>query len=252
MPAATDLPGGDDPDPVRESLDVGEVVAGEQHGDAVVAQAGDDASRDGPALRVHARGGLVEDRDLRSPHQGEGEPESLAFAARQPPVAGRGHGPQADQVEELVGVARIGMEPGVLAKTLERTRAHVDATRLEHQAHAGAQRPSARGGVGAEHPDRAPVGRAIALDDLDGRGLARAVRPEQGHDLAGLDPERHAVDDGSSAVTLHQAIDLDGAGHGAIRAYWRSKSGSVSSPIWIERMIPSRSTKYVCGRPATR
>ena len=40
--------------------------------------------------------------------------------------------------------------------------------------------------------------------------------------------------------------------HGAIRLYWRSKSASVSSPTWIDRMTPLLSTKYDCGRAATR
>ena len=56
--------------------------------------------------------------------------------------------------------------------------------------------------------------------------------------------ERHAVDDRPLAVALDQAIDARWRRrHGAIRAYWRSKSASVSSPIWIERMTPSLSTK---------
>ena len=106
-------------------------------------------------------------------------------------------------------------------------------------------------------PSSAPT---IALDDLDGRRLARAVGAEQRDDLAGRDVERDAVDDRPLAVALDQALDGDRrlaavggrTGHGAIRAYWRSKSASVSSPIWIDRTIPPRSMKYDCGRPTTR
>ena len=46
--------------------------------------------------------------------------------------------------------------------------------------------------VEAEHAHRAGVGRAVALEDLDGGGLARAVRPEQAEHLARRDVERRA------------------------------------------------------------
>ena len=43
--------------------------------------------------------------------------------------------------------------------------------------------------VGAEHLDVAAVTSAVALEDLDGRRLAGAVRAEQAEHLAGLDRE---------------------------------------------------------------
>ena len=69
---------------------------------------------------------------------------------------------------------------------------------------------------------------------------------EQRDELAGGDRQRHPVENGSLAVALDQTVDDDrgvAGAHCAIRAYWRSKSASVSSPTWIERRTPVRSTK---------
>ena len=76
-----------------------------------------------------------------------------------------------------------------------------------------------------------PAGSAL---DLDG-GLARAGRSGR--------PARGGI---RRTGGLARRI------HGAIFAYWRSKSSSRISPIWMDRMIPSPSMKYVWGRPATR
>ena len=46
--------------------------------------------------------------------------------------------------------------------------------------------------VDAEDDRLAAVGRAQALEDLDRRRLARAVRPEQAEDLAGARPRNRS------------------------------------------------------------
>ena len=67
----------------------------------------------------------------------------------------------------------------------------------------------------AGHPG---VRRDQGGQDLDGRGLARAVRPEQGEDLALVDGQVDAVQDGLLPVRLAQA----GRGHrGACRVLGR-------------------------------
>ena len=233
----------EDVDPIREPLHVGEVVACQQDRDALVAQVRHDPARGRPALGIHAGGGFIEDHDVRLADEREREAEALPLPARQAPIAGGGDLGEPDKLEKGVGVAGFLVEPGVLTHGLARSGPHVDAAGLEHQSDAGPERPPARGRVQAEDARATAVGAAEPLDDLDGRGLARAVGPEQRDDLAGLDGQGHTVDDGPVAVPLDQAIDLDGRAHGAILAYWRSKSASVSSPIWIDRMMPSLSTK---------
>ena len=79
------------------------------------------------------------------------------------------------------------MESAVLDERLVRPGATIHAAVLQHQPDPGSQRPPARRGILPQDRDRPAVARAIALDDLHGRGLAGAVRPEQRHDLAATD-----------------------------------------------------------------
>jgi hypothetical protein len=64
-------------------------------------------------------------------------------------------------------------------------------------------------GVGTEHADLAAVPAAVPLEDLHGRGLPRAVRPEQAEDLAHLHVEVDAAHGLDLAVGLPQAADAD-------------------------------------------
>ena len=101
------------------------------------------------------------------------------------------------------------MELGVQAEQLERARAGVDAAVLEHQPDSGSKSPPVSPGVQPEDPDIAVVGLPIALEQLDGRGLARSVGPEQREQLTPADRERHAGEHGSPAVRLVDPVDDD-------------------------------------------
>ena len=101
-------------------------------------------------------------------------------------------------------------------------------------------RPPVRGSS-PEHPDRAGVRGAIALDDLDGRGLARAVGPQQRDELARRTARETPSSTARAPVALDEPVDRDrrpargarpaGRGaHGAILAYCRSKSASPDLP----------------------
>ena len=144
------VPDGDDPaavedaDPVGQPLDVGQVVARQQDRGALVAQVRDDRPGRGAGLRVHPGGRLVEDHDLGPADERERQPEPLPLAARQAPVARPRDGAQPDEVEQLVGVARVVVEPAVLAEGLARLGARVDAAALEHQPDPRPERRSAR------------------------------------------------------------------------------------------------------------
>ncbi len=56
------------------------------------------------------------------------------------------------------------------------------------------------------------VGRAQALDHLDGRALARAVGSEHAEDFSRLDLEGHAVHRAQRAVGFDEIDDFDGGG----------------------------------------
>jgi uncharacterized protein (DUF2141 family) len=64
-------------------------------------------------------------------------------------------------------------------------------------------------GIDAEHADLAGGARAEALEDLDRRRLARAVRPEEGEDLAALHLEVDPGDRVQVAVALLQPANGD-------------------------------------------
>ena len=66
----------------------------------------------------------------------------------------------------------------------------------------------------AEDLDIARRGRQQSFEDLDGRGLARAVRPEQAEALAGLDGQVEPANRFDFAVIgLLQASATDGSFH---------------------------------------
>ncbi len=166
------------------------------------------------------------------------------------------------------------MERRVQPQEVSRRRPRLEArAALQHQPDPRPQRRAAAPRVLSQHPRRARVRVAIALDDLDRRRLAGAVRPEQGDDLAGPHDEVDAVENRAPAIRLAKPFDLDhgeagassvGAGCGPVEPpmslaagptiAWNclSNSACVSSPTWIERRIPSRSMKYDTGRATTR
>ena len=100
---------------------------------------------------------------------------------------------QADQVDRLGNVARGGVGLRHQLDRLAHCRARVEAGALEDDADPSAELALARGRIGAEDGHVAVAAVAIALEDLDGRGLPRAVRAEQAEDLAAADLEGDAA-----------------------------------------------------------
>ena len=74
-------------------------------------------------------------------------------------------------------------------------------------------RAALRARVEAEHGDVAGVALAVALEDLDRRRLAGAVRAEQAEDLAGRDLEVDPAHRLDAVVRLAQADHGDGTRH---------------------------------------
>ena len=175
----------EDRDAVGHLLDVGQVVARQEHRDAVVAECRAAAPGSPPGASTSMPGRrLVEDRDqLRPPDERQREPQPLPLPARQPPVARpAGRLRQSHERQQLVG--RRGASDGTRPwsrSDLAGGHPRVDpAAALEHQPDPRPVVPRRRRRVVAEHPDRALVGAPVALEDLDRRRLAGAVRPEQG------------------------------------------------------------------------
>jgi hypothetical protein len=93
----------------------------------------------------------------------------------------------------------------------------VELELLEHEAYPVAPAPARVLGVDAEHPDVAAGPAAVALENLDRRRLAGAVRPQEAEDLTGLHLEVDASNGLVLSVTLRQAADGDRRfGHGPL------------------------------------
>ena len=88
----------------------------------------------------------------------------------------------------------------------------------------------------------APFGPRSATSSPRRDGQRQAVEARSARRTASRAPRRRSP-------PRHRPTRVGTGAHGAILAYCRSKSASVSSPTWMERMTPPGSTKYVCGRP---
>ena len=116
---------------------------------------------------------------------------------------------EADEREQPLGIVGIVVVRGEQLERLERLDPRVQATLLEHHAHARAQAHALTPRIHAEDAHLAGIGASVALEDLDRGGLARAVGTEEAEDLADRDRERDPVDRGGRAVALLERGDLD-------------------------------------------
>ena len=97
---------------------------------------------------------------------------------------------------------------------LARAEHRVDATVLQHDAHAECEPAVVGDRMEPEYRD-VPAGRAaVALERLDGGGLSRPVRPEHDQHLARLGLEMEAVDRGHRAgrAVAHDEVAHDHGG----------------------------------------
>ena len=199
----------DDRHPVGEALRLLHEVGNEQDGDASIADGRDQVPRLAPRLRVEAGGQLVEDRDLRPPHQGEGDGEALLLPSGEVAVLGAALLSQPEVLDEAVRVGWIGVERGEQPDGLGHRHPVGELALLELDSHEGPELVAVLDGIKPEDPDRSRVGSAQAGDRLDRRGLPCAVRPEDAEDLSLFDGEGNAVDGRLGAVALGDVVDFD-------------------------------------------
>ena len=163
-----------------------------------------------PRLGVEAGGRLVEEEQLGAADDAERDVEPTALPAGEVEAAGPPLLGEPDRLDHLVDVARVRVVAGEVAHRLLDGEVAEVARRSAARCRAGcATRRSAVRGVGAEHVDVAAVARAVALEDLGGRGLAGAVGAEQGEHLAAHDVEVDAVDGLRLAVRAAHAPGAD-------------------------------------------
>src|SRR4051812_30548814 len=155
---------------------------------------------------------------------------------------------EANEVDDLARVARVRVVLGELLDSLAHGGVRVERGALEDDAHALEERPLALRGIVAEHRHVAGAPLAIALEDLDRRGLAGPVRAEQPEDLSSDQLEGDAAYGLVVAVALAQLAHLDGGvGHGSeIRRPHRPRRG----PLW-RRSGPHRAARSRASRAPT-
>ena len=130
---------------------------------------------------------------------GDRQPLSLAAGKLLGPHAGLIG--QADRPEHVIRVLRRhSVEGGERADLFECGQPLEERRSLELDTYPGQQHPVPRPGGKPEHGDVTGVWLAKTLDDLERRGLARAVRAEYPEELSLLDIETDAID--GSDVTI--------------------------------------------------
>ena len=178
--------------------------------------------------RPHAGGRFVHQQETRL--VGERDSELDAFdvtvselAAR--PVGGLAHADLRQQVERALAIERRGRPPQPVDFAGIRNQRHLHVLGDRHRAECGRD---LKGAADTEPPDRARrqpgnipvlqqdfarIRRELAVDDVEARGLAGAVRADHGEELALADLEADVVDRTHAAEGLGQRADLEHA-HG--------------------------------------
>src|SRR3954468_192034 len=195
---------------VGQLLRLLEVVRREEQRLPQLAQRLDHLPGGTPGGRVEAGGRFVEEDQLRVADQRQREVEPPELPAGELVGARVELLLEADERDRLDHVARVRVVDGHLLDRLAHRGPRVEADALEHDSHPLLKRMVAALGVEAEHRHVAARSLAVALEDLDGRGLAGAVRPEQAEHLAARDLERHAAHRLDGPVALAQVAHADG------------------------------------------
>ena len=203
--------------PVGEPLDLPEEVGDVADRQALALQGAHGLLERTDLVGRQGGGGLVENEDHRVAAQRLGDLHQLALAHRQgaDPVVDR-----AGRLEPLEKRARyralpLAVDDAETALLLAEEDVVDDRERLDQAQVLEDDRDPGVDGLArgqrrvrpARHVDLTGVGRERAAERLDQRGLAGAVVPEQGVDLAGLDGEVHAAERVDPAEGLAQSGD---------------------------------------------
>lgn len=210
-------------------------MGNEQDREAVGAEAADEFEQAAGLAGGEGGGGFVEDQDPGPAVEGAGDFDQLAFAGREA-VEGGGRGEvEADAIEEgasavpesaAVDEREAGEEgQGGQGEVLGDRQVGEEIELLMDEG--DARPPGVGGGSGgmrvAVDEHAAGVGAEVAAEQIQERGLSRAVFADQGGDAAGVGVEGHAGEDGDAEERLSHAVEakagrgLGGGGHGVRR-----------------------------------
>ncbi len=202
-----DLAANDDRDTVGEHLRLVHVVRGQEHGLAEFSQPGDQRPELAPGGRIEAGGRLVEEEQVGIADQSDADVEAAQLSAGEATRARLGLGAETNVLDRLVDARGLAVIAGVELERLANGEFGSHPALLEHDSDPLMPLTVGLCGVLAEHADLAGAALAIALEDLGRRGLARAVWPEEGEDLARLDLEVKTANRLEIAIRLVQSAD---------------------------------------------
>ena len=182
----------DDADAVGHLLGLFDVMRGQDDGDAFGLQRPHHFPHALAQFDVDAGGGLVEEQHLRLVRQRLGDHHPALHAAGQGDDLGVLLVPQRQVLQHLFdmsGVFRLAEQAAAETHRRPHRFEGVGVQLLRHQPDQRARRAVIPVDVMAVDRDTALAQIGDAADDADQRGLAGAVRPEQGEDLAAPDVE---------------------------------------------------------------
>src|SRR4029079_12235186 len=148
-----------------------------------------------------------------------GLPDALVRARLEPHARERG----ARALPEITAAPQFGERIPARARPAEEREHRVLRQRVageEGDDLVGARHAEVREAVGPraghvlpEEPDGAAIAADLAADEVEERGLARAVRAEEQTALTLVDGDAHPADGGDAAERLPQIADLEGERH---------------------------------------
>ncbi len=210
-----DLPLVDDPHTVGEDVGLLEVLGREEDRHSVLSpQAGDLFPERRPALRVETRGRLVEEQDARPVNQRQREVEPSLHASRVAGDLAVACVGEPDALEEIVRASASLILPHALERRLEAEVVPPGQERIERGFLEGDTDQRAHLRPFLDHvvaPDAGRPGgrRQQRRQDVDGRGLAGAVRSEEAVDLAWCNRKIDPVDCARPLLVLaDEPLDL--------------------------------------------
>src|SRR5947208_11055614 len=162
---------------------------------------------------VEARVGLVEQQDGRAGENDAREREPALHAEREGPDALVGDAVELDGREGAVERVQAAREPGERRPELqifEWGEVFIHPGPVREQPHVRADALGLLRTIVTRHPGRAARGPEERRKDPEHRGLARAVRPDEGDRLARTDLEAHVVQHDVGSESFAEADHLDG------------------------------------------
>src|SRR6266581_2730909 len=198
---------------VAEALGFLYVVSGHENGLFLAAEFLDDVVNLAANLRIETSGGLVEEKHFGIIDQSHGEGEPLLLAARKLAVKRVALFFEAEALEQFLRLAAALVEAGEETQGFHDAQLVGKGSRLQRGADLVFE--SLRFALRVEAADGdAAAGIAETFKNLDGRGFAGAVRPEQTENFSFFHVEADAANGFDVAVALDEVFHLkNGIGH---------------------------------------